>query len=211
MLGWGSSLGTITAAVARARADGRSVADRASRHLNPFPRTRGGRARVPVKVLIPERTWGSSRADPRQVPGGRGVVFEGAGSPDLRGGVEHEIARVIDEDVIENGGSARGDPRRLTKKEFTSDQEPRWCPGCGDYAICPRCRRSCRSSASSRTRRSSCPGSDQRRFTYYMDVRHARDPRRAPALATGIAVAAPELSVWVVTGDGDGLSIAETT
>ena len=38
-------------------------------------------------------------------------------------------------DVIENGGSAPGDASTLTKKDFTSDQEPRWCPGCGDYAI----------------------------------------------------------------------------
>jgi 2-oxoglutarate ferredoxin oxidoreductase subunit beta len=97
----------------------------------------------------------------------------------------------------------------LTKKDFTSDQEVRWCPGCGDYAIL--------ASVQSFFPELGIPPDDvvfvtgigcAGRFSYYMDTFGVHGIHgRAPALATGIATARPDLSVWIVTGDGDALSI----
>ncbi len=98
---------------------------------------------------------------------------------------------------------------QLTKKDFTSDQEVRWCPGCGDYAILA-------------TVQSYLAGAGVRpedtvfisgigcssRFPYYMETYGMHSIHgRAPAIATGLAVSRPDLDVWVVTGDGDALSI----
>src|SRR5216117_831642 len=97
----------------------------------------------------------------------------------------------------------------LTKKDFTSDQEPRWCPGCGDYAILSAMQGFMPELGIEPHRTVfvsgiGCSG----RFTYYMDTYgfHGIHGRALP-IATGIAVAEPDLSVWVVTGDGDSLSI----
>ena len=97
----------------------------------------------------------------------------------------------------------------LTKRDFTSDQEVRWCPGCGDYAILSAVQ-SFMPELGIEPHKTvfvsgiGCSG----RFTYYMDTYGMHGVHgRAPALATGIATARPDLSVWVVTGDGDGLSI----
>jgi 2-oxoglutarate/2-oxoacid ferredoxin oxidoreductase subunit beta len=113
-------------------------------------------------------------------------------------------------DVTGNGGDG-GDAGvgTLTKKDFTSDQEPRWCPGCGDYAILAAVQGFMPELEIDPHKTVfvsgiGCSG----RFTYYMDTYGFHGIHgRAPALATGIAVANPDLSVWVVTGDGDGLSI----
>ena len=105
-----------------------------------------------------------------------------------------------------NGGAAVG---TLTKKDFTSDQEVRWCPGCGDYAILATVQSfmpelGIEPDNTVFVSGIGCSG----RFTYYMDTYGVHGIHgRAPAIATGIATARPGLSVWVVTGDGDGLSI----
>ena len=105
-----------------------------------------------------------------------------------------------------NGGGAVG---TLTKKDFTSDQEVRWCPGCGDYAILSTVQAfmpelGIEPDNTVFVSGIGCSG----RFTYYMDTYGVHGIHgRAPALATGIATARPDLSVWVITGDGDGLSI----
>ncbi len=97
----------------------------------------------------------------------------------------------------------------LRKKDFTSDQEVRWCPGCGDYAILSAVQGfmpelGIEPHKTVFVSGIGCSG----RFSYYMDTYGMHGIHgRAPALATGIATANPELSVWVVTGDGDGLSI----
>jgi 2-oxoglutarate/2-oxoacid ferredoxin oxidoreductase subunit beta len=104
---------------------------------------------------------------------------------------------------------ATGATTTLTKRDFTSDQEVRWCPGCGDYAILAAVQSfmpelGIEPKDTVFVSGIGCSG----RFTYYMDTYGMHGIHgRAPALATGIAVAQPELSVWVVTGDGDGLSI----
>jgi 2-oxoglutarate/2-oxoacid ferredoxin oxidoreductase subunit beta len=97
----------------------------------------------------------------------------------------------------------------LNKKDFTSDQEVRWCPGCGDYAILSAMQ-SFLPELDIQPHKTvfvsgiGCSG----RFTYYMDTYGFHGIHgRAPAIATGIATANPDLSVWVVGGDGDLLSI----
>jgi 2-oxoglutarate/2-oxoacid ferredoxin oxidoreductase subunit beta len=108
-----------------------------------------------------------------------------------------------------NGPGNGGDPLALTKKDFASDQETRWCPGCGDYAILATVQQFLPELELPAERMVfvagiGCSG----RFAYYMSTYGVHGIHgRAPALATGLAVARPDLSVWVVTGDGDGLSI----
>ncbi|HYH27282.1 MAG TPA: 2-oxoacid:ferredoxin oxidoreductase subunit beta [Actinomycetota bacterium] len=106
-------------------------------------------------------------------------------------------------------GAAKAPSLTLSKADFTSDQEPRWCPGCGDYAILSAIQGLMPELGVAPHQMVwvsgiGCAG----RFTYYMDTYGMHGIHgRAPALATGIATANPDLSVWVVTGDGDALSI----
>jgi 2-oxoglutarate/2-oxoacid ferredoxin oxidoreductase subunit beta len=98
---------------------------------------------------------------------------------------------------------------KLSRKDFQSDQEVRWCPGCGDYSILTAVQLL-------------LPDLDVKpenlvfvsgigcaaRFPYYMNVYGVHGIHgRAPAIATGIALSRPDLDVWVITGDGDALSI----
>lgn len=95
------------------------------------------------------------------------------------------------------------------KKDFVSDQEIRWCPGCGDYAIL--------ASLQMALAKSGVPKEDvvcvsgigcSSRLPYYLDTYGLHTIHgRAPAIATGVKLARPELNIWIVTGDGDGLSI----
>jgi 2-oxoglutarate ferredoxin oxidoreductase subunit beta len=96
-----------------------------------------------------------------------------------------------------------------TKKDWTSDQEVRWCPGCGDYGILQAVQQVMPDMgvAPENTVFVSGIGCSSR-FPYYMNTYGMHSIHgRAPAIATGLAVARPDLDVWVITGDGDGLSI----
>jgi 2-oxoglutarate ferredoxin oxidoreductase subunit beta len=96
-----------------------------------------------------------------------------------------------------------------TKKDWSSDQEVRWCPGCGDYGILLAVQTLMPDLgiAPENTVFVSGIGCSSR-FPYYMNTYGMHSIHgRAPAIATGIAVARPDLDVWVITGDGDGLSI----
>ncbi|CAN5601563.1 2-oxoacid:ferredoxin oxidoreductase subunit beta [soil metagenome] len=96
-----------------------------------------------------------------------------------------------------------------TKKDWTSDQEVRWCPGCGDYGILLAVQMLMPELgvAPENTVFVSGIGCSSR-FPYYMNTYGMHSIHgRAPAIATGIAVARPDLDVWVITGDGDALSI----
>ncbi|MGI8773948.1 MAG: 2-oxoacid:ferredoxin oxidoreductase subunit beta [Actinomycetota bacterium] len=97
----------------------------------------------------------------------------------------------------------------LTRKDFVSDQEVRWCPGCGDYAVLAAVQSVMPQLGIPRERIVFVSGIGcSSRFPYYMDTYGVHGIHgRAPAIATGIATARPDLQVWVVTGDGDGLSI----
>src|SRR5689334_4982769 len=105
----------------------------------------------------------------------------------------------------DNGGAAVA----LGRKDFQSDQEVRWCPGCGDYSILAAMQLYL---AEAQVRPENlvfisgigCAA----RFPYYMNVYGLHSIHgRAPAVATGVALARPDLDVWVITGDGDALSI----
>src|SRR6184192_3607943 len=97
----------------------------------------------------------------------------------------------------------------LTAKDFTSDQEVRWCPGCGDYAILAAVQKFMPELGLPRERIVFISGIGcAARFSYYMQTYGMHSIHgRAPAIATGLALSRQDLSVWVVTGDGDALSI----
>jgi 2-oxoglutarate/2-oxoacid ferredoxin oxidoreductase subunit beta len=97
----------------------------------------------------------------------------------------------------------------LTRKDFVSDQEVRWCPGCGDYAILAQVQKIMPEFGIPRENIVFISGIGcSSRFPYYMNTYGFHTIHgRAPAIATGLKVTRPELDVWVVTGDGDGLSI----
>ena len=126
VLGWGSTWGAITSAVMRARAEGRRVAHAHVTHLNPLPRDLGDIVRRYPKVLVPEMNLGQF----------------------------YRIIRaeyLVDAKICQQGGGGFPSPRlnstrtsteplmtdvpTTTKADWTSDQEVRWCPGCGDYSI----------------------------------------------------------------------------
>lgn len=100
-------------------------------------------------------------------------------------------------------------PRTLTSKDFASDQEVRWCPGCGDYSILKQVQKVMPTLGIPRENfvfisGIGCSG----RFPYYMNTFGIHSIHgRAPAIASGLKAARPELSIWIVTGDGDALSI----
>ena len=96
-----------------------------------------------------------------------------------------------------------------TKKDWSSDQEVRWCPGCGDYSILTAVQMLMPELGLRRENTVFISGIGcSSRFPYYMDTYGLHGIHgRALALATGLAVSRPDLDVWVVTGDGDGLSI----
>ncbi|HEY3220576.1 MAG TPA: 2-oxoacid:ferredoxin oxidoreductase subunit beta [Gemmatimonadales bacterium] len=98
---------------------------------------------------------------------------------------------------------------QLAPKDYASDQEVRWCPGCGDYAILKAVQRACAEMGVQRERTVFVSGIGcAARFPYYMSTYGFHTVHgRAPAIATGIKLANPDLDVWVMTGDGDGLSI----
>ncbi|HEX2239868.1 MAG TPA: 2-oxoacid:ferredoxin oxidoreductase subunit beta [Actinomycetota bacterium] len=104
---------------------------------------------------------------------------------------------------------ALGGVATLTREDFVSDQEVRWCPGCGDYAILAAVQSVMPELGVPREKIVFVSGIGcSSRFPYYMNTYGLHGIHgRAPAIATGIAAARPDLQVWVVTGDGDGLSI----
>ena len=106
------------------------------------------------------------------------------------------------------GDGAPAEPQ-LTRKDFQTDQDVRWCPGCGDYAILATVQRLLPKLDVDKEdivfiSGIGCSG----RFPYYMDTYGFHSIHgRAPAIATGLKTTRPELDVWIVTGDGDALSI----
>ncbi len=97
----------------------------------------------------------------------------------------------------------------LKPADFASDQDIRWCPGCGDYSILAQMKKMLPSLGVPREKMVFISGIGcSSRFPYYMNTYGIHSIHgRAPAFATGLKVTRPELSVWVITGDGDALSI----
>ncbi|CAA9240267.1 MAG: 2-oxoglutarate/2-oxoacid ferredoxin oxidoreductase, beta subunit [uncultured Blastococcus sp.] len=123
------------------------------------------------------------------------------GMPEGPGPLDAAIARSIE----------RNGPKQteLKGKDFKTDQEVRWCPGCGDYVILNAVQSFLPSLGIAREDMVIVSGIGcSSRFPYYMNTYGMHSIHgRAPAIATGLAAARPDLSVWVVTGDGDALSI----
>jgi 2-oxoglutarate ferredoxin oxidoreductase subunit beta len=109
---------------------------------------------------------------------------------------------VVDQDVAEPTIT-------LTKKDFASDTDPRWCPGCGDYSILAQMQKMLATLGTPRENTVFVSGIGcSSRFPYYMNTYGFHTIHgRAPTLATGLKITRPELLVFVITGDGDGLSI----
>jgi 2-oxoglutarate ferredoxin oxidoreductase subunit beta len=101
------------------------------------------------------------------------------------------------------------DPSTQKLKDFQSDQDVRWCPGCGDYSILANVQRALPALGIPRENYVFVSGIGcSSRFPYYMNTYGVHTIHgRAPAVATGIKAQRPDLSVWVITGDGDALSI----
>jgi 2-oxoglutarate/2-oxoacid ferredoxin oxidoreductase subunit beta len=108
-----------------------------------------------------------------------------------------------------HNSNGNGAELTLTKADFQSDQETRWCPGCGDYAILSALQGLMPDLGIPPEKvvfvtGIGCAG----RFAYYMNTYGMHSIHgRAPAIATGLATARDDLSIWIVTGDGDSLSI----
>jgi 2-oxoglutarate ferredoxin oxidoreductase subunit beta len=100
-------------------------------------------------------------------------------------------------------------PVKLTIKDFQSDQDVRWCPGCGDYSILAQVQRVLPEFTHKKENYVMISGIGcSSRFPYYMDTFGIHGIHgRAPAIASGVKIANPDLQVWMATGDGDGLSI----
>jgi 2-oxoglutarate ferredoxin oxidoreductase subunit beta len=97
----------------------------------------------------------------------------------------------------------------LKPADFGSDQDIRWCPGCGDYSILAQMKKVLATIGDPRENTVFISGIGcSSRFPYYMNTYGMHSIHgRAPAFATGLKVCRPDLKVWVITGDGDGLSI----
>src|SRR4051812_23833506 len=97
----------------------------------------------------------------------------------------------------------------LKPADFASDQDVRWCPGCGDYAILAQMKKVMPTLGIPREKIVFISGIGcSSRFPYYMNTYGMHSIHgRAPAVATGLKAVRPDLNVWVITGDGDGLSI----
>jgi len=100
-------------------------------------------------------------------------------------------------------------PIKTTPKDWETDQEVRWCPGCGDYAILKAVQRTMPEIGGTPENTVFVSGIGcSSRFPYYMETYGFHTIHgRAPAVATGVKLANPDLDVWVISGDGDALSI----
>jgi len=105
--------------------------------------------------------------------------------------------------------SIKSTHNKVEKENFGSDQEVRWCPGCGDYAILAQMKKVLPDIGVPKEKVVFVSGIGcSSRFPYYVDTYGFHSIHgRAPTIATGIKLANPELSVWLITGDGDALSI----
>lgn len=111
--------------------------------------------------------------------------------------------------MIKSKRKAMTESTKLSAKDFSSDQDVRWCPGCGDYSILKQMQTVLPELGIERKNLVFISGIGcSSRFPYYMNSYGMHSIHgRAPAVASGLKAANPDLSVWIITGDGDGLSI----
>ncbi|MEX0928595.1 MAG: 2-oxoacid:ferredoxin oxidoreductase subunit beta [Balneolales bacterium] len=115
----------------------------------------------------------------------------------------------IDEFLNGSGNGEIAEAAAYSAKDFSSDQDVRWCPGCGDYTILKQAQNVMPDLGLAKEDIVFISGIGcAARFPYYMDTFGMHSIHgRAPAIATGLKVSRPDLSVWIITGDGDSLSI----
>jgi len=123
-------------------------------------------------------------------------------------GADLGLTTIAEPGFVKNAGVPTTDEPQKSR-DFTSDQEVRWCPGCGDYVILNTIRNFLPELGLKRENIAFVSGIGcSSRFPYYLETYGFHSIHgRAPTIATGLALARPDLSVWVVTGDGDALSI----
>jgi 2-oxoglutarate ferredoxin oxidoreductase subunit beta len=140
---------------------------------------------------------------------GQGTNGNGASVTGITGNVSGSGPSPESEPGSVVAGGVAPPPAKLAKADFVSGQEVRWCPGCGDYAILNNVQKVMPELGIPREKIVFVSGIGcSSRFPYYMNTYGFHSIHgRAPAVATGIKAANPDLSVWVVTGDGDALSI----
>jgi len=111
--------------------------------------------------------------------------------------------------MASTNGNGQTQTKKYTARDFASDQDVRWCPGCGDYSILAQIQRVLPELDVPREKHVFISGIGcSSRFPYYMNAYGMHSIHgRAPAIASGVKTANPDLTVWVMTGDGDALSI----
>ena len=205
VLGWGSTYGAIGAAARQRACHGPQGRDGAPAPPEPVPAQHGrGRPRLRQGADPGDEPRAAADAHPRAVPRRRGRLQQGS-----RAALQGRGARGRDHGIGGPVSDGNGNLVQLSAKDFKSDQEVRWCPGCGDYAILNVIQGFMPELGLERERIVFVSGIGcAARFPYYMQTYGMHSIHgRAPAIATGLAVTRPDLSVWVVTGDGDALSI----
>src|SRR5262249_37845980 len=150
-------------------------------------------------------------ARPRRVPRRRDRLQQDPGAPVQGLGDPRALSEAAERCGTRGGSVTPASPesQKLGKKDFVSDQDVRWCPGCGDYAILSQVQKVLPELGVPREKFVFISGIGcSSRFPYYVNTYGFHSIHgRAPAIATGLKVTRPDLSVWVVTGDGDALSI----
>ena len=207
MLGWGSTWAAIHAAVQRQRRAGHKLAWIHLTHLNPLPNDLGEKLRrFPHGAGARAQPRSAVQHRARQVPDrrqARSARSPGSRSPPGRS--KRRSRRIGSEECVVSDTAVN----LTSKKDWSSDQEVRWCPGCGDYGILQAVQQLMPELGILPEKTVFISGIGcSSRFPYYMNTYGMHSIHgRAPAIATGLAVARPDLDVWVITGDGDGLSI----
>ena len=165
------------------------------------------------QILVPEMNMGQLASLLRDKLGVETVQLNKVtGQPFLIAELVQKIRSLL---APAPSAGAQGRQRRprmsaqLAAKDFASSQEVRWCPGCGDYAVLKSVTRALADVGAVPEKTVFVSGIGcASRFPYYIETYGFHTIHgRAPAIATGLKLANPELDVWVVTGDGDGLSI----
>ena len=230
IVAWGSTHGPITAALKSQRALGHRIGHVHLRHLNPLPANLGEVFKRYKKVLVPEMNMGQLLVDaPREISGRRrraATKFRASRSRRPSSSkkskrfwaFEYRLQSVLAKQHRSRNMRMSIKRQRimttatlpvLTKKDFQTDQEIRWCPGCGDYAILSAVQSVFPELGINRENFVFISGIGcSSRFPYYMNTFGFHTIHgRAPAVATGMKAIRPDLEVWVATGDGDALSI----
>ena len=178
------------------------------RYLNPFPANLGE-----VLARFEQRPGARDEPRPARAAAARPlsrrtciVCTKVQGQPFTRQEILDKIHEILEHNIA---CPLRRTTPTLTKKDFQTDQEVRWCPGCGDYAILSAVQQVFPELGIPREKFVVVSGIGcSSRFPYYMNTFGFHSIHgRAPAVATGLKLARPELEVWIATGDGDAMSI----